>query len=116
MKKVCLLVLCLACILVNGCEETVTRPGQHVHFFEKEIVKKAELDYWLYLPEDYGTEGKTYPLLMFLHGMGERGEDVNQVLVHGIIIPDIEIPEYCNLGTGLILLYLDFFNHGDGFL
>ena len=83
MKKVCLLLLCLACVFVNGCEETVTQPGQHAQTFEKEIVKKAQLDYWLYLPKDYGTEGKTWPLLMFLHGAGERGSDLNQVLVHG---------------------------------
>ncbi len=83
MKKICFFVLCLACVYVIGCEETVTQPGQHAQFFEKEIVKKARLDYWLYLPEDYGTESKTWPLIMFLHGSGERGSDLNKVLVHG---------------------------------
>ena len=42
------------------------------------------LGYWLFLPNDYtaGTE-KTYPLLLFLHGLGESGSDINKVKVHG---------------------------------
>jgi predicted peptidase len=84
MKKICFWLLCLACVYINGCsEEAMKEPGQHAQFFEKEVVKKAQLDYWLYLPKDYGTPGKTFPLLMFLHGKGERGSDINQVLIHG---------------------------------
>jgi len=84
MKKLCfVLVLAGVILFCRFTEETVMQSGQHAQFFEKEIIKKAQLDYWLYLPEDYGTEGKTWPLLMFLHGMGERGSDINQVLAHG---------------------------------
>lgn len=46
---------------------------------------KETLDYWLYLPEDYaaGASGDAWPLLVFLHGAGERGEDLEAVLKHG---------------------------------
>jgi predicted peptidase len=30
-------------------------------------------------------EGKTYPLILFLHGAGERGSDNNQQLKHGVM-------------------------------
>jgi len=39
--------------------------------FEKETGK---LDYLLYLPEDYGKEDKALPLVLFLHGAGDRIE------------------------------------------
>ncbi|MDR0337974.1 MAG: prolyl oligopeptidase family serine peptidase [Planctomycetaceae bacterium] len=44
--------------------------------------------YWIYLPHDYKTQAKSKgsPLLLFLHGAGERGntpEEINKVKVHG---------------------------------
>ena len=47
------------------------------------------LGYWLFLPNDYETgttkpeAGKTYPLLLFLHGIGESGSDIDKVKAHG---------------------------------
>jgi len=42
------------------------------------------LGYWLFLPNNYETEtGKTYPLLLFLHGLGESGNDIDKVKTHG---------------------------------
>ncbi len=38
--------------------------------------------YWLYLPEGYTPE-KKYPLVLFLHGRGERGSNLEAVLTHG---------------------------------
>jgi predicted peptidase len=37
----------------------------------------------LYLPEGYGTDGRTWPLVLFLHGAGERGSDLELVKKHG---------------------------------
>jgi hypothetical protein len=43
--------------------------------FETEVVMKVRMDYLLFLP---GTcdQKESWPLLVFLHGAGERGEDV----------------------------------------
>ncbi len=40
------------------------------------------LDYLLYLPPDYQSKD-SFPLLVFLHGAGERGSDLNKVKSHG---------------------------------
>ena len=42
----------------------------------------VELDYLIYLPEGY-EEQESWPLLLFLHGSGERGDDLERVKVHG---------------------------------
>jgi len=43
---------------------------------------KVELSYLLYLPKDYEAK-ESWPLLLFLHGSGERGNDLELVQVHG---------------------------------
>ena len=40
------------------------------------------LPYRIILPKDYNPQ-KTYPLLVVLHGAGERGNDNEAQLVHG---------------------------------
>jgi predicted peptidase len=56
------------------------RPGK----FEKQVTVTYKSDYLLYLPLDYGKEPeKKWPLIVFLHGSGERGNDLNAVKIHG---------------------------------
>ncbi|WP_397570030.1 dienelactone hydrolase family protein [Schlesneria sp. T3-172] len=43
---------------------------------------RLQLDYLIYLPKDYDQQ-KSWPLLVFLHGSGERGNDLEKVKVHG---------------------------------
>jgi predicted peptidase len=46
--------------------------------------RSGELKYLLYLPADYKDAGdKRWPLMLFLHGAGERGSDVQRVAIHG---------------------------------
>ncbi|MBS7614799.1 alpha/beta hydrolase [Candidatus Bathyarchaeota archaeon] len=53
--------------------------------FENEIVKKVSLRYLLYLPKDYGKNPHAkWPMILFLHGMGERGNNLELVKKHGI--------------------------------
>lgn len=42
-----------------------------------------QLKYMISLPEGY-CEDKKYPMIVALHGAGERGEDVSLVTVHGV--------------------------------
>jgi predicted peptidase len=43
---------------------------------------RVTMDYLLYLPKDY-EDHDSWPLLLFLHGAGERGDDLELVKVHG---------------------------------
>jgi len=52
--------------------------------FEGPIVKQASLQYLVSVPDDYETSrGKRYPLLVFLHGSGERGTNLELLKVRG---------------------------------
>lgn len=42
-----------------------------------------KLGYWFYQPVEEKIQGKKYPLMLFLHGAGERGENIEKVAVHG---------------------------------
>src|SRR4051794_29760681 len=48
--------------------------------FATTITKKVQLNYLLHTPPE---EGK-HPLIVFLHGHGESGSDLEKVKVHGI--------------------------------
>ncbi len=52
--------------------------------FKKEILVKDgdTLQYRILYPENFSEE-KQYPLMLFLHGAGERGSDNEKQLVHG---------------------------------
>lgn len=63
-------------------EETPGR--QHPGAFRKEITKTVGCKYWLFLPKDYGKQDARWPLILFLHGAGERGDDLEKVKVHGL--------------------------------
>lgn len=59
--------------------------SQTAHVFEEEIVKKISLKYLLYLPEDYNKKPDAkWPTILFLHGMDERGDNLELVKKHGI--------------------------------
>jgi predicted peptidase len=52
--------------------------------FAWESTQAGKLHYLLYLPPDYTrSSDKQWPLMLFLHGAGERGTDVNRVAIHG---------------------------------
>jgi predicted peptidase len=53
--------------------------------FKTRISHRVELDYLLHVPATYDQGGKDqrWPLILFLHGAGERGDDVEIVAKHG---------------------------------
>jgi predicted peptidase len=94
MHKTIFLVCAVVCVAAfAGC--STVPPGDHDHSaisptamqtsrkFQKIITRSVKLDYQLYLPEGYKKTGQPWPLLMFLHGAGERGTNVDKVTVHG---------------------------------
>lgn len=61
--------------------------GQHAYSFEFKGDRPATLGYLLYLPPEYGKDPKkTWPVIFFLHGSGEKGDgkaEINKVKMHG---------------------------------
>jgi len=88
MSKPVLIGVLLLCTILIG--TLVARPVQEKgklipHHFKKKVSKSLELNYWLFLPSDYQPKSKTdYPMIVFLHGAGERGDDLEKVKIHGI--------------------------------
>ena len=76
-----------AALLSAGCASTASREaaitGQKPHTFSATITTDVSCDYLLYLPEAYGTSNEEWPLLLYLHGGGESGSDVNEVASNG---------------------------------
>ncbi len=63
---------------VACCDE---RPGEQREA-RLDSTSKVEMGYLLYLPEDYEKQ-EAWPLLVFLHGVGERGDNLQRVAIHG---------------------------------
>lgn len=78
MKKQILIFLLLNMFNIIGLS------GQDLSLYKKEIFTKKNktLPYRILLPKDFNPE-KKYPLLLFLHGAGERGNDNEAQLTHG---------------------------------
>jgi predicted peptidase len=75
------LMVVLSCIPAATAADQESKTGQHAEKFEK---GSDTLDYLLYLPLDYNKESeKKWPLIVFLHGSGERGTNVKDVAKHG---------------------------------
>ncbi len=45
---------------------------------------QADLGYLLYTPSDYDTSGRTYPLVVWLHGGDQGGSDIEKVRRSGL--------------------------------
>ncbi len=52
------------------------------HQFTATLTKEVALDYLLYEPDDVAAKS-SWPLVLFLHGAGERGKDLDLVALHG---------------------------------
>jgi predicted peptidase len=76
MKKIIILFvnLFLALFIINGQND----------LFEKKVFqyKGETMPYRILFPENY-NENESYPLVIFLHGSGERGDDNESQLKHG---------------------------------
>jgi len=75
-----------------------------------------EFHYLSYVPDDYGLDlSRKWPLLLFLHGAGERGSDLELVKIHGppkLIeagkqFPFVVISPQCPLESGWVPLALE---------
>lgn len=84
MKALTFTGMALAALAMASGAQAQTGGTQQPHTFRKQITKTVSADFLLYLPKEYGKDKSTrWPLVIFLHGAGERGSDVNKVKAHG---------------------------------
>lgn len=58
--------------------------NQSSQVFETKLTASVRLQYLLHLPGGHAADAtKRWPLILFLHGAGERGTDLKKVAVHG---------------------------------
>ncbi len=58
---------------------------QQAFLFSGEIKKQVHLPFLVYLPKDYDTlPHRDFPLILFLHGSGERGTPLEKVKKNGL--------------------------------
>lgn len=72
-------------VLLGGCAgmEMQHATGESEHAFADVVERHVGYRYLLYLPRDYNASRQSWPLLIFLHGSGEAGDDLAQVRTHG---------------------------------
>jgi len=76
----------LACAVITspaapGPMDNPMQKAKRFHFKKTEV---ADLKYLLFLPKEYQKKSKErWPMILFLHGAGERGADIWKVAVHG---------------------------------
>lgn len=79
LRSTALLLLCLtAAPLLAADEKEASRQSKETF----DVGEDRQMEFLLYLPKDY-EEKENWPLVMFLHGAGERGDDLDQVKKHG---------------------------------
>jgi predicted peptidase len=87
MHHTLLVALLASSSLMAGCaarHSWLLVPGQHPQSFERRVTVETHGRLLLYLPAGYDSSGRTrYPLLIFLHGSGESGEDLEKLKAHG---------------------------------
>jgi predicted peptidase len=57
--------------------------GAEEKSFTKDVVVHVEYKYLQWLPEGYEKPDTKWPLLLFLHGAGETGDNLRRLLSHG---------------------------------
>lgn len=76
----CVLLLAFAAVVCG--QSPAGRPAQQAGQMERQVA--VRLKYLIYLPKGYDQDTeKKWPLILFLHGAGERGDDLEKVKIHG---------------------------------
>ncbi len=82
--SVLVLVVVLGLVSSRATADEPKREVQSAEHFSRTIEVKQDLDYLLFLPADYDpARAEGWPMILFRHGAGERGNDLSRVKVHG---------------------------------
>ena len=96
MKKLTAVFLLLALVACGTAQNQIAmKPVQTAQKFHIERKQVLDADYLLFLPDGYGADPtKRWPLILFLHGAGERGANVWMVAKHGPPKIDTTAPNF----------------------
>lgn len=65
------------------------------HVFKGQVVTEVTLKYMVHTPADYEKDtAKRWPMILSLHGAGERGEDLQRVKIHGVAKIAEQTPDF----------------------
>lgn len=67
-----------------GKAQSSIKPRQYDRSFERKVEVTAKLEYLLYVHRDYPEAQEKWPLILFLHGGGEKGSDLKKVRRQGL--------------------------------
>jgi predicted peptidase len=103
MKKLLVIILTFFSVSLFSQTDLLRQTSGEV---DKEITVRVKLQYLVYLPSAYKDDNKKWPLVLFLHGAGERGSDLNfvnrngptKLVEEGKDFPFIMISPQCPLG------------------
>ena len=120
MKKIYFLILFVLSFTLNNFAQGVVKEKQVI----KSVILNKEVHYSIYLPNDYNTSDRAYPVTYLLHGYGDADDgwiqfgEINRLADEGIktgkmppmiiVTPDGFTSFYINAGNGS-LNYEDFF-------
>jgi predicted peptidase len=65
------------------------QPGKQARSFERSLLRRQSMLYWLDIPKGYGETDKRWPVIIFLHGSGLQGQDLSSV--NAPIPPPVEV-------------------------
>jgi predicted peptidase len=103
MHKLTLLLAAGALVALSACTtptaqsaSSASKTNQMAKQFTFKTAQQIDLKYLLYLPKGYEAKSdKKWPLILFLHGAGERGTNVWKVATHGPVkhvTPETDFP------------------------
>ncbi|MEM6645322.1 MAG: prolyl oligopeptidase family serine peptidase [Bacteroidota bacterium] len=79
--------LLVSVLLLTGCTVSYflpsQEPGEIAASFEGTYTEPVAASYYVHVPESYAQDSDPVPLMLFLHGAGERGDDLTKVKGHG---------------------------------
>ena len=72
------------CVMLFSACQSTQFARESVQNTKPESVQTQALNYMVFLPDGYDKSKQDWPLILFLHGAGERGNDIEKVAFHGL--------------------------------
>ena len=84
MKRVTIVLVLMLQLLDKSAKANEMDKHQTVQRYDFNVRKTQQVNYLLYLPNSYEEDSKkAWPVVLFLHGAGERGTNIWKVATHG---------------------------------